>query len=195
MRVADALVVARNVLDKHRERTGPLTKPVPVLGDHGLLETITQTQKVRVEAMRVPWTRNIVSGRMDLHHGSGGRRARIVYASSLNICWSRFVICKEAVSALLYEENSATNDVVSHVAGLISQTPDLANDGVMADILAAYGAIELLFPAEFTDDLYQMADGGRTHRQIAEAFRGPEAIVSFRLSPRLRDMFDKFYNS
>lgn len=189
IRLADVAVLARDVIAKHKCRFGSIRIPVNVVNS-GLLDIVSDVTKLKIELSCLPWQGNMFRGRLQRYSQS----AKIWYSTELNVCWSRFVICKEAFHLLCGDEKNYSSDPVTLVNGLLTSTP-IGIDGEQdAEQLAMYGAMELLVPANFDSELYSMEANGKTHYEIAYKFRVPEKIIAFRLSPGVRTTMDTLHN-
>lgn len=189
MRLADGVLLARDVIQEFLKKNGTLSLPIPVLGEKGLLSIISNRAMIPITAKCLPWSGQFCFGRLNRYKD----RAEILYSSSLNTCWSRFVICKEAIH-LLCDEKSYSADPITLVTALINEIPPGISEEIDAERIAIYGAMELLVPKEMSKHLYQMEVDKASHYEIAVAFRVPEKIISLRLSPAIKELADRMHN-
>jgi hypothetical protein len=112
--------------------------------------------------------------------------ATIRFSSKLNLCWQRFVICKEMFHCLIDDET----ELVSDTKTLVKLTEDLATrmaaldtgiDGPMlTEGIAEILALEMLFPLELRQ--HHIADF-RANKisayQLALRYRIPEIYAEF----------------
>jgi hypothetical protein len=106
--------------------------------------------------------------------------ADILYSATLNLCWSRLVVCKELAHLLLdTEDRHFTKDPVALVQGLVTQVLNLKPENdLISENVAMYCAIELLLPWHLRPSMNQMMTEGQSDYDIAVAFRAPESIVN-----------------
>jgi hypothetical protein len=144
---------------------------------------------VNVSLVNFPSSR-LIKGRL-LRYGN---RAEIHVSGDQNICWQRFVACKELAHLLLDREDHGhfTSDPELLVERLVGdkwhQSADMASER-----LAPYGAIEMLIPECCHTTLHAMKAAGKSHLEIATHFRVPERMIDRRLHPlydqRLREAY------
>jgi Zn-dependent peptidase ImmA (M78 family) len=109
--------------------------------------------------------------------------ADIFYSASLNVCWSRFVVCKELAHLLLDTETKHfTKNPVALVQGLVTQVPILKPENdLVSESIALYCAIEILLPWHLRASMNEMMKAGKSDYEIAVHFRAPENIVNLML--------------
>lgn len=124
-------------------------------------------------------------------------RARIVYSSTLNLCWSRLLICKEASHIFLADENNKTStadDAIKLIGNLLNDVnPNSPELKVEED--AYYAAIELMLPQQHIAAVQEMSENGLSNLDIAKSFKIPERIIEFRLNPDINTLYEHAYNS
>lgn len=133
----------------------------------------------KIEIICKNWQANQLGGwvcRYDDH-------AEIYYAASLNVCWSRWVICKELAHLLIDTEDAHfTKNPSTLVQELVSKLPAAKfEDEMNSEYLAIIAAIEMLLPWKYRQEMKQMMADGKTDYEIAHAFRAPEAFVNLLL--------------
>jgi hypothetical protein len=117
-------------------------------------------------------------------------RAEVSYSNGLNLCWTRFVICKE-ISHLVIDckKQNFTHDPVELVQQLIAGGPSLnKDDGLQSEHLAAVAAIELLLPWKLRGEIKAMVNNGITDLEIALKFRVPEHVVTYLVRSKYWDV-------
>lgn len=186
VRVADVYVLARDVINRYRQQVTTIPHPIPVLKEQGILQVISGVTGLRIEVCCIPYPGHYLKGWLARYKD----HARIIYSTDLNVCWSRFVICKEAFHLLCGDIKNFCIDPVTLVNGLLT-SPAFGIDGEQdIERLAVYGAMELLLPSDFDAVLYEAESSGMNHYEIALKFRVPEKIISLRLSPGVRALTD-----
>lgn len=126
---------------------------------------------------------------LGLYAGTGDY-ARIQYVESQNLCWRRFIMCKEMYQCILDDTQEKrtinTAQVITLIDNLSSDLVDvLANededDGRQAyntELFAEIFAIETLFPYELRRTFFGDYDENKiTDYQLAVRFRVPQDIV------------------
>lgn len=189
MRLADVSLLARDVHSLYIKSCNSNSQPIiPVrLINDGLISIIEKRTGINIETKCLPWSENMIRANLRRY----GNHAVILYSHELNVCWSRFCICKEAYHLLSDDKKTFSTDPVSLVTGLLNDVPVLKiDDDVEAEWMAVFGAMELLVPASSDDRLYQLEQSGKDHNEIALEFRVPEKIISLRLSPNVRNQLD-----
>jgi hypothetical protein len=189
MRLADVSLLARDVHGVYALGCAPgqPRAPVKLLHSNGLISVIEGRTGLAIEIKCLPWNGHMIRATMRRY----GDRASILYSSDLNVCWSRFCICKEAYHLLSNDQNTYSTDPVSLVTGLLNDIPVVKiDDDVEAEWMAVFGAMELLVPKALDNHLYQLEASGKSHYEIALEFRVPEKIISLRLSPAIRSSLD-----
>ncbi len=188
MRLVDVLLASRSVTEKYKTLNPIITPPVKILND-GLKGIIEQQTSQTINVTCLPWSGGMFAARLDRYKSE----SYIRYSEGLNTCWSRFYIAKELTHILCGDERNFTKDILPLTDAIINDI-ELTDDmeDCMLEFQAFYGAIELLLPSYFYDELYQCEKSGNTHREIAEKFRIPEKVIAFRLSESGKSMFDNF---
>jgi hypothetical protein len=129
----------------------------------------------------------------------GSFKVRLAYSSQLNLCWSRLIVCKEAMHLLLGTKGNETNslaEIDSLITKLLDPLADAPNHNVEALLVertAIIGAIELLIPYEKQVDIRDYFEQGCSCLQIAESFKIPEQAVVSRYSQKTQEAFNKAY--
>lgn len=179
----DTLTVVRDVATA-LERGGKLSFPVPLIGDDAIVGEI----KKRI--IKKHGAYDIVINRRDYRNGQFHscyfrytNLAEINYSADLNVCWSRFAICKEVAHLLIDDETCHfTTDVTGLIQELITSAPTVhAKTPIGSETLGLMAALELLMPWKIRPVMFAMRDSGQTDREIAEFVRVPEKYVNIML--------------
>ncbi len=123
----------------------------------------------------------------------------IFYHSSLNFCWSRFIVVKEIAHGIGDCSDDCFIGQIGEFANAITapdfwNTPDDANDSLHSEVFATVLAIELLLPRKhWSKILAVIANGGNNYRSIALEFKVPEAIVRIKLDSKYRKIVEDIY--
>lgn len=192
MRLADVVLLARDVHALYSQKnhsSGNVELPIRLLSD-GLVSVIGERTGLLIESRCLPWNGHMMRAALRRYKDT----ALILYSSDLNVCWSRFCICKEAYHLLSYEK-TFSSDPVTLINGLLNQIPEIkVDEDVEAEWMAVLGAMELLVPHSVDSYLYGLEASGKNHYEIALKFRVPEKIISLRLSPSIRRFLDELHN-
>ena len=186
------VLLARDVhaiYNKKNRSSGNAEIPVRLLNG-GLISVIGERTGLLIESCCLQWTGHMMRATLRRYRDT----ALILYSNDLNVCWSRFCVCKEAYH-LLSDEKTFSSDPVTLVNGLLNQIPEIkVGEDVEAEWMAVVGATELLVPHIFDSHLYELEASGKSHYEIAFEFRVPEKIISLRLSPKIRELLDELHN-
>jgi len=195
VRPIDVVLIARDVIQEYQKRTGePIEFPVPILNG-GILDTISTVANIdTIDVECLKWPGDIIKGCVARYQNKDSK-ASIWYSSSLNTCWSRFVICKEAAHLLIGDDKNYTTDPVALVNGLIDQIPPGVDEAIDAENLALYCAMELLIPKVSRDALYKMENEGLSDYEIAYELKVPEQLITVRLNPQMRKFLDDAHDN
>lgn len=192
MRLLDVCLLTRDIHGLYVQ-TCCTSKPAPIpinIISKGLISVISARTNIAIEVRCLPWSGHMFRARINRY----GDRATILYSSGLNTCWGRFCICKEAYHLLSDDIRTYSADPVSLVNGLINDIPSFnTDDDIEAEWMAVYGAMALLIPESSHELLYELEKDGKSHFEIAVKFCVPEKIISLRLSPQVRQMFDDIH--
>ena len=107
-------------------------------------------------------------------------KAYVWYLRSLNLCYRRFVVCKELGHLLVdSKDHHFTDDPVALVHQLVNRVSitDAATD-LASEQFATWVAVELLIPWHKRKMLQGMLDDGATDLEVAHKIKAPEKIVS-----------------
>jgi Zn-dependent peptidase ImmA (M78 family) len=193
MRLVEVLLATRSVTEAYKSLNPVLTPPIRILdnGKKGIKNIIEEQTSQRINLTCLSWPGHMFAARLDRYQ----EVSYIRYSDTLNTCWSRFYIAKELTHILCGDEKNHTKDVLSLTDAIINGI-ELTGDmkDCMLEFQAFYGAIELLLPSFFYDELYQDEKNGKTCREIADKFRIPEKVIAFRLSESKKSLFDDFKN-
>lgn len=109
---------------------------------------------------------------------------KIVFVSdNNNFCWRRFYACKELCHAVMTEHESLRTRTGTECFRLISdlKSPSLPSEKVypayLVEDAAYFGAIEMLLPPEFWDDIYSLAGKGISTYDIALKYSVPKIVI------------------
>lgn len=192
MRLVDVLLATRSVVAEYKSSNPNLIPPIRILdsGNKGIKNIIEKQASQTIELTCLSWPGHMFAARLDRYR----EVSYIRYSGTLNTCWSRFYIAKELTHILCGNEGNYTKDILSLTDAIIGieLTGDMEESNL--ERLAFFGAIELLLPSFFYDELYQDQKSGKTYREIADKFRIPEKVIALRLSESIRPLFDDFRN-
>lgn len=129
-------------------------------------------------------------------------RIEIDVSEEENFCYQRFYVAKELCHAFLIErvDNTQTKscaEVVTLISDLLNGvTPRDANTPLMAEEAAYYGAIEILLPSEFQEEILRDVEAGMAFRSIAVKYRVPEKLIQFRYARTdIVELYNDIYSS
>lgn len=186
-RLIDAFVIAREISSKITQSA----YPVPLID--GVLPAIsgmlTSESPYSIKIERSDEDSHEIMAMLHRYQSS----ANVIYGKNLNVCWSRFVICKELVHLALDSEPSHyTKDVLGLIHGLINNVDLLSlDDELGSEKVAFITAVEVLLPWKLRGELYKMDADGLPDKDIACKWRVPEKIVSFLLRSSFRAFSEK----
>jgi hypothetical protein len=118
------------------------------------------------------------------------RASNIYYSERLNVCWARFVCCKELTH--IFDKDNAiagTKEQISQLTfDLVSPlVPDKMTPQLIADCVAISRAICVLVPEKITERLRPAYESGdKTPYDIALYLRIPEVYIDFLFSQPFR---------
>ena len=189
MRILDVLLTTRSVIDEY-VKNNSTDEPIKILGSNELKEiTAKQTGQNHINVASLNYPASMVSARLDRYK----MYSDIWYSSTHNACWSRFYIAKELTHVLCGDESNYTSQPEPLIDALVNGTILTSEkEDHLLEEQAYWGAMELLIPSHCYDRLYQYENDGMSHRDIAEKFKVPEKIITFRLSSGVRGVFDQF---
>lgn len=121
-------------------------------------------------------------------YGEPCRTTHICYAAGLNVCWRRFVCCKELMHLFDHEgERANTRELLADLTRELGEpfNPDAKqSDQWRADHLAIFKALMVLCPLEAVDRLRSLYESQqRSAYDVALFFRVPEYYVRALMSP------------
>lgn len=131
-------------------------------------------------------------------YGDPVRLMRIGYSATANICWQRFVCCKEMMHAFDSDQQYANSD--ERIATLIRNLTDPLLDGFdapknspeFAEKAAEFRALCVLAPRHAVDQIRPLyVSGERKSLDIARFFRIPQVYIDTIFRPT----FSSFYES
>lgn len=204
MDLNSAIQASREVIELHKAScSGNISHPIPVLSPRdmssdaavpasGIVKTVSDMVGLPINISRI-------SGAMgDALNGYMLRyedRVEIAYSSKLNLCWSRFVMCKELAHVFLGNEGNYTSTserAEQLLVELFNDTPMLRKPDYLVETSAMYAATELLLPKEFMKDVRDMKEQGLTNLEIAMSYRVPAKLVAFRYDiPEVAEIFER----
>jgi Zn-dependent peptidase ImmA (M78 family) len=139
----------------------------------------------RVEYTLVPLRSNTWKGHIEFWEGW----VKILLNSEMNLAETRFTIVKELGHVVVRNADNKTEDVVALIEEMVLQAqpvfgiPPQPTPALLAENLAYYVAIELLFPFELRlADKAAIDSGATTLFKIAERLDIPEHVVGRALS-------------
>lgn len=179
MQIAEVALLTRNIVNNC-----PTKSPMEVIKD--LIPEVAKRSKLKISLKRTSFIPKDISGQLLRYENT----ATIIYSAELNICKSRFVICKELTHLLVDEPHAFTKDPIQLVSELINYSPPGILDDVDSEWGAYFGAIELLIPYTLKSKMYEEHASGITDYELAQKFRIPEKIMSYILSEKYRE-FDE----
>jgi Zn-dependent peptidase ImmA (M78 family) len=121
--------------------------------------------------------------------------AQILYSVNLNLCWARFVICKELAHLVIdTDAKHFTHDPQGLVQQLIIGAPTLnSTDPVRSEQLAAFAAVEMLLPWSVRPCIRKMKDEKATDLEIAQRFSVPQQVVNYLVNTAYWDESEKHH--
>jgi Zn-dependent peptidase ImmA (M78 family) len=186
IRPLDICVVVRDLYDSI-EKTGIVVK-CPVQISKVLLPAVSKkiASGYQISLLARNWNSRYMQGLLLRYQD----KAEIIYSSSLNTCWRRFVVCKELAHLLIdTEQTHFTQDPVALVHELINDVPVMeVDDDVNSERWAMIAAIEMILPWCLRGQLNELSTEGLSDLQIAQQFRVPEKIVNLLLRSKYRDI-------
>lgn len=188
LRVVDGILLAHDVLSAHQQRTGnSLTLPIPLLRGDGLVKTIADRSKIgEISAKCLKWPGDMCRGWLERYRHDGSEKAKIFYSASLNTCWARLVICKEAAHLLIGDTKNFTSDPVALVNGILKSMPLTIDAEIDAEWIALVVAMNLLIPWSLSQQILAMQQNGSTNYDIAYELRVPELLIDQWLSSQMQ---------
>jgi hypothetical protein len=188
-RLADGLVLTKDILDSCASTNGGLQFPVPILEAGWLLSEISIKAKVPIEVKCLPWNGYYFRGRLIRY----GHEALIQYAQENNPCWARYVLAKELFHVLTGDETNYSTDMDLLINGLLNGAAAFPLDqGLAAEELALIGGLAMLIPPCESGRIVEMKSAGQSDYQIATFYKVPEKIIPLRLTKNLIQSFDNF---
>lgn len=189
MKLVEVLIATRSVTTEYKQLYGTCS-PISIL-EKGVKTIVEKQTDQAIEITCLPWPGTMFAARLDRFKD----KSNIWYSDQLNTCWSRFYIAKELVHIICGDEKNFTTNIMElmdaiingvHVISLTEET-----NGIHLEILAFLGAIEILIPEHLYQELYEMSQH-KTEREIAEYYKIPEQIITYRLSDNIKKIFDQF---
>lgn len=97
--------------------------------------------------------------------------------SGMNLCWRRFVLCKELFHVILDEERYRTTDIYGHIEEVVAKfpVPQPAGPAVVSEALAEIAAMEFMFP--YDRRLIAIQAPEIDYLAVAQAYKIPQALV------------------
>ncbi len=103
----------------------------------------------------------------------------IAYKRDLNICWTRYVVCKELAHLLIDTDHKHfTSDPIALAEALLAGIPNAVDAEIQSEYAAGYAAVELLIPWCLRRKFDALVQEGLDDRAIAEIFKCPAIYVS-----------------
>ncbi len=202
----EAIQKAQEIVTQHLsndEHSHPVQvlSPMPPQGDietasFGIIQTISKVTGYDISVFRTKGLSDPIHAYIAIYHNPD--RARIVYSADLNMCWARFLMCKEAAHIFLATELNKTNtadDAIELANKLLNDSSD-TDPAVKVEEIAYFAAIELIFPRQHIESaIRDFQEQGLTFLEIAVSFKVPERVVEFRLSQSVDVIYQKAYSS
>lgn len=174
MRIQDVVLVVKDVHDF----LGPRQFPVKVTD---VKRYITDRLGIEVEVFdKGSWQAKQIMGRLYRYEKGGRKWAKIIVSDSLNLCWGRFVACKELAHLIIdNSENDLTSDPIALIRNLVENPfVNIATD-IHSEKLAVLAATELLIPWARRNEIYAMAAASKSNYEIATELKVPEKVVEW----------------
>lgn len=191
--VTDILLICR---DLYSGAPDPIVYPLPVrafispnISSH--IPAENGAYKINIEAKS--WRTKQLNGALFRYKD----HADIIYSLDLNVCWRRFVACKELIHLLMdSKDKHFCTDPLALVQGLITGVPVQDHQGAYdSERLAICGAMELLLPWRLRDEMDKQMAAGRSDYDMALAFRVPEKVVNLRLKSAFGRWLDQIHRA
>jgi Zn-dependent peptidase ImmA (M78 family) len=140
----------------------------------------TYLQKnITLQELDASVTRKSING----FYVSYGTSYKIVLHSGMNLCWRRFVLCKELFHVLIDAEPYRSMDISAHVEEVTSTFPVLESkpgQPAISEMMAEIAAMEFMFP--YANRLQELANTPIAYIGIAEKYKIPQVFVEQYLS-------------
>lgn len=176
-RLADAILVARNIvseLEKKASQTGGLTFPISM---HDVLDVIEKLGGLHGIVRKPKNMRHEQLSSMLVRYEN--QPSLILYSSTLNLCFKRFCVCKEAVHLMMDTEPSQyTEDVIDLIQQLITGVSISPNTPIESEYFAVLVALEVLVPYHMRQGLDELLSNGAKTYDLALQCRVPEKYIS-----------------
>jgi hypothetical protein len=183
-RVADAILIARDI------PIGlPPSKRMPVNPD-----LRHHVEAVLCSATGGEFPVKIERVRISSAHLRGGLaryrdHAKVWLSADLNLCWSRFVACKELMHLLADDQQHFARDPVHQIESVLRGYHWTLDKALDSETFAVVLALEYLFRWECRPRLEDSTRG--SNFQIADRFKIPEAIVDGYFSSSLASISEQ----
>jgi Zn-dependent peptidase ImmA (M78 family) len=198
-----AIQAAREVIEHYKSNNaGQPSHPMPVISPrvmdtdeavpaYGIAQSVEDIVGLPIHIKRVSGELGDVLNGYMLRYED---KVTIAYASRLNLCWSRYVMCKELAHVFLGRTSNYTSTserAIQLLTELFNDAPMVGAKDYMVEIAAFYAATELLLPLEFSPDIREMKELGRSNLEIATSYRVPAKLIAFRYDlPEVAAMFE-----
>jgi Zn-dependent peptidase ImmA (M78 family) len=122
---------------------------------------------------------------------SYGDSYKICLLAEMNLCWRRFVLCKELFHVVLDEDRYRTTEIYSHVEEVVATLfePTSAGPGAVSEALAEIAAMEFLFPYA---DRIQIPGPILDYHAIAERYKVPQVLIETYLQAPFQKSLERF---
>ncbi len=203
MDAKNAILAARKVIELYKaDNGGSVVRPIPVMPARdmssdkavpasGIAVTVAKMVDLPIGIERIGGDLGVAMTGYMLRYTD---RVVIGYSSKLNLCWSRFVMCKELAHVFLGKEDNYTSTserAVQLLVELFNDTPLNQSSDFLVENEAVFAATELLLPKELVPEIREMKELKCSNLEIAHSFRVPTKIVAFRFDlPTIAEIFE-----
>lgn len=207
-----AVSAARKLFLKYKSiNNGKIQKPVPItqkigsgwsqdVANYGLLRSAESLVGLAVKA--VAFSRPAGSeGTIAAMIARDATNAKIFVSDGHNFCWSRFLVAKELCHLIqgAFDDktmSSEPQEIIDLLSDLLSPESGALRQAKLFTLenAAYFGAIELLLPMEFQEEIMKLISNGCDLLRIAHMYKVPELIVEFRCrNPHTINLFNAVY--
>jgi len=179
----EVVVIVRDVFTSFTPTCGT---SMPVKVDE-LRPIIEAKSGIPITLSALKWQARQLKGRL-LRYAD---HAEIEVSHSLNLCWTRFVACKEMAHLLLDRDQSQYTQNPGALIDRLIQDPWANDKDITSERAAVLAAMELLMPWCCRGQMEAMVKSGASHLQIATHFMVPERMVDRRLDPKMIDRLER----
>ena len=142
------------------------------------------TNQVPIQVLQVDAQDETMQGCCLIGYPAGS--ATILLAHHLNLCWRRFVRCKELFHIALNRDEYHNINLSNHIEKIVLCFPDDDSNpekSVQVELLAEFAAMEYLFPHEERVKILSKGElAAEDYKKIAEQYKIPLFFVERYLS-------------